>query len=282
MALLANDALKGKRIVLSVSDSPDLGRLGLAETHFRLALGEMAQNVLLSGGKLAYGGHLSPTGYTAFLVNELEKYGRRDRPLLICLAWQNHRTVPLSELTRMKDELGLKAEFVYLDPNGHPVDPNVDRTNEPVTVDDPVVRKKSLSAMRRYMAGRTHAWVFLGGRRRGFEGDIPGLMEEAFLALEANKPIYLAGGFGGVTLDIAKALSLDDGIWLPPMIDGAPDDSRFVTGRRMLEGVAGSPSWNGISNGLSQEENRRLAASHRPSDIAVLVSIGLGRLQTPT
>lgn len=30
-------------------------------------------------------------------------------------------------------------------------------------------------------------------------------------------------------------------------------------------------------NGLTEEENQRLAACHRPSEIAALVSLGLGR-----
>jgi len=34
-----------------------------------------------------------------------------------------------------------------------------------------------------------------------------------------------------------------------------------------------------MKNGLGDDENRRLAASHRPSDIAALVSLGLGRLR---
>jgi hypothetical protein len=39
------------------------------------------------------------------------------------------------------------------------------------------------------------------------------------------------------------------------------------------------PGWAGLNNGLADHENRRLAASHRPSDIAALVSLGLGRLR---
>nr|VFJ60361.1 MAG: hypothetical protein BECKDK2373C_GA0170839_108024 [Candidatus Kentron sp. DK] len=38
------------------------------------------------------------------------------------------------------------------------------------------------------------------GKRMGFTGDWPGLVEEAIFALETDQPIYLAGGFGGVTL----------------------------------------------------------------------------------
>jgi SLOG cluster2 len=81
--LLKPDALGGIKISVSASHSPDLARVGLVETHFRLALAEIARSVLVSGGKLAYGGHLDPNGYTAMLIKELHRYSRRDRPLRI-------------------------------------------------------------------------------------------------------------------------------------------------------------------------------------------------------
>src|SRR3989442_1041940 len=103
-SLLPGEALRGTNVGISVSESVDLERLGLVETHFRLALGEIARTVLVSGGTLAYGGHLLPGGYTTFLMKELQKYGRRDSPLLLCLAWQEHRKLALSELARRREE----------------------------------------------------------------------------------------------------------------------------------------------------------------------------------
>ena len=41
--------------------------------------------------------------------------------------------------------------------------------------------------------------ICLGGKTKGYEGVEPGVMEEARLALEYNKPLYLLGGFGGAT-----------------------------------------------------------------------------------
>ena len=42
--LLPPDALAGIRLGISVSESSDLMRLGLLESHFRVALGEIAPN----------------------------------------------------------------------------------------------------------------------------------------------------------------------------------------------------------------------------------------------
>lgn len=275
--LLPPSALKGVCIGLSVSDSPDLARLGLVETHFRLALAEIARCVLVAGGNLAYGGHLAPEGYTSFLVKELQKYGRRDRPLLVCLAWQEHRKLALSALEASRRDLGLYGRIVCLDPEGSESDPAASRGEAPETVDDAALRMRALTAMRRYMGGRIQGRVLIGGKRHGFQGELPGLMEEALIALETRQPVYLAGGFGGVTADIARALAVDGGGWLPPRSDAPADDPRLIAGRERLAALAAAPGWQGLDNGLTREENQRLAATHRPSEIATLVSLGLGR-----
>ena len=277
--LLPSEVLRGARVAISVSESPDLDRLGLLEIHFRLALGEIARCVLVSGGTLAYGGHLRRDGYTTFLIQELQKYGRRDSPLLICLAWQEHRELKLSELDARQDELGLLGRIVCLDPDGGEMDPARDRGEAAQSIADTALRRRALTGMRHYMAVRTHGRVLLGGKRSGFQGEIPGLMEEALISFEHAHPVYLAGGFGGVTADIVQALGVDDGAWLPPLADAPSPDPRWEDGRNRLVAHAARPDWTGLKNGLSDDENRRLAASHRPSDIATLVSLGLGRLR---
>ena len=275
--LLPANALADVRLGISVSDSPDLARLGLLETHFRLALGEIARCVLVSGGHLAYGGHLRPDGYTAFLMQELSRFSRRDRPLHIYLAWQEHRKLSLTALRAEEKSLGLYGEFVFLNPEGTVVDAYQDRSQEPPVQPDPNIASTSLTAMRRYMAEHTNGRIFIGGRRAGFQGDLPGLIEESLLALEADQPIYLAGGFGGVTADIARTLGIDDGSWLVQRSDAPAPDDRYLMALADLAKFPKIHNWTGIHNGLTDEENKKLAASHRPSEIATLISLGLGR-----
>lgn len=277
--LLTPDALRGVRVGISVSESPDLGRLGLVETHFRLALGEIARALLLGGGLLAYGGYVKPEGYTAFLVHETERWNRRDDPLLVCLAWSVHRATALSVLERFERGLRLLGRMVCLDPDGTEIDHAAGRGEAPVPLEDLSEQRRALTGMRRYMQRHTSARVLLGGKRSGFQGEIPGVMEEALLAVRAEQPIYLAGGFGGVTADIIRALGVDDGDWLPPDAGAGPPDPRWEDGYARLAAHAARPDWRGLGNGLDDEENRRLAATHRPSDIAALVSLGLGRLR---
>ncbi len=275
--ILPPNALAGIRLGVSVSDSPDLARLGLLETHFRLALGEIARCVLVSGGHLTYGGHLQPDGYTAFLIHELHRYSRRDRPLRICLAWPEHRKLSASAIKEQQEALGLYGQIDFLDQTGKVIDPYENRMAEPSPETNEETRKASLTAMRCYMAHHTDARVFIGGKRQGFQSDLPGVVEEALIALESKQPIYLAGGFGGVTTGIIQALNVDDGSWLPEVSDGEPEDERTLKGLNMLANFLKREDWTGLNNELSNEENRRLAASHRPSEIAALISLGLGR-----
>ena len=275
--LLPSNALEGIRLGVSVSDSPDLARLGLLEAHFRLALGEIARCVLVSGGHLTYGGHLQPDGYTVFLIHELHRYSRRDRPLRICLAWPEHRKLAASDMKEQQEALGLYGQIDFLDQAGKVIDPYKNRATEPSPETNEKARKASLTAMRCYMARNTDARVFIGGRRKGFQGELPGVVEEALIALKFGQPIYLAGGFGGVTTGIIQALGVDDGSWLPDIADVDPPDERMLKGLNMLTDFHQRKDWTGLDNGLSNEENRRLAASHRPSEIAALISLGLGR-----
>ena len=246
-ALLKSDALSNVRIAVSASESPDLVRLGLVETHFRLALAEIARCVLVSGGKLAYGGHLDPDGYTPMLVKELHRYGRRDKPLRIYLAWQEHRKLSKEQYENQVDELGLFGEIVCLDPVGNTVDWGKGRGADPEPVSDQNIREKSCTLrLRLRMSQNENGRILIGGKRTGFEGAMPGVLEEAITSLRRGQPLYLAGGFGGVTADVAKALEIDNGSWLPSASSSLAADNRFITGLNQLTQIAKKAEWKKI------------------------------------
>lgn len=273
-SLLPRDALKGMRLGLSASDSPDLARLGLDRRHFKLALGELARLVLAGGGSLAWGGHLLPDGLTPFLVDEVVRYGRKDdEALRVCLAWWVHREVPLSIIKETEERLGAHGRVVCLDPTGKEIEPGKGRSEAPEPVADPLEKDKQLKAMRRYLVKNTQGRLMIGGKRTGFQGRQPGLVEEAQMTLAANQPLYLAAGFGGATADIARAagLSMD---WLTPDPDADEPDPRLTQG---LDAISATLTANPLVTGLDADELTSLACTHRPSDIATLVSRGLGR-----
>ena len=253
--ILPAGALSCVAVGLSISGSPDLGRLGLGEVHVELALGEVARSVLLAGGRLVYGGHLEPEGYTAFLISELEKYGHPKRPLVVCLAWQEHRERSLDELEAAEHALHVRGKIEYLALDGATVDKAADRDEAPVPVKDPELRARALTAMRRHLTELCDARVLIGGRREDFQGTLPGVIEEARLAIQAGQPVFFAGGFGGAVHDAAQTLGLE--------VDGWPKFSpESETGTRRC---AEPPKKRAGSRHRTGSRRARTCGSRRPT-----------------
>jgi hypothetical protein len=196
--------------------------------------------------------------------------------LRIYLAWQEHRKLSREQYELEKDALGLFGEIVCLDPDGSEIDWGKDRSDEPIEVTDAKLRQRSLTAMRVRMAQTESGRILIGGRRAGFQGAMPGVLEEASLSLANGQPLYVAGGFGGASADIANALGIGGSGWLPVDPIAPPPDNRLTAGLQELTRLATKTGWKASSNGLSEDENSQLAATYRPSEIAALVSLGLG------
>ncbi|MGW6153693.1 hypothetical protein ACWFRM_11240 [Streptomyces sp. NPDC055144] len=277
---LPADALQGKRIGVSVGTSADLHALGLDEARFRTALGELVRLLLSAGGSLAYGGNLRQDGYTGLLLEEVRAVAPTSRPLLNCLAWYEHRATPLPELGARREEFARHGEIICLSVDGEPVDPTEGRGEEPVPESDPATRARALTGMRRHLARRVDAQLLLGGKRGGFVGSLPGLLEEALQALEAERPCYLAAGFGGVTADIARTLGVDGSLDITPPSDATSPDPRLHDGLQKLRSLVDDEHGRTrMHNGLTGEENRSLAGTRSPLEIASLTAMGLERLR---
>ena len=276
--LVASDALRHVRVGLSVSDSEDLSRLGLSSAHAEQAVGELARAVLVAGGSLVYGGRVKPSGFTQYLMHEIRRYGREDEPALtLCLAAPEHHKLSHSELDDIDRTLGTRGRIVCLDPEGREIKGILStKSRDP----DPFAKTDAphaYSSMRRYLAAITDARVLIGGELSGFAGAMPGIVEEAIVAVQARHPLYVSAGFGGAAALVAQRLHLDDLNWAPEDFPARPDDERIERGLRMLDTAAASSGWDAMSCGLDEQGVRQLAATHRASEIASLVVRGLAR-----
>ena len=207
----------GFNLGVSVSESPDLAQLGLTETHLRMALGEVARATLIAHGRITYGGHLAPSGYTAFLVHECERYGSRNRPFIGCVPLSVHSRLTTEEIRSHQRAVGLLGQYIYLDVDGEIIAEPDSRAPQTALDRDTTVR--SLTGLRKYVTGHTDGRLVLGGKRTEYEGRIPGVIEETILSIRAGKPIFVAGGFGGVAGDATAILGLDPDGWLKILTD---------------------------------------------------------------
>lgn len=259
----------GFNLAMSVSNSPDLGRLGLTDTHLRMVLGEVARAVLIADGNLSYGGHLGEDGFTTFLVHECEKYRRRDQPFTGYVPWSVHRSMTVEDVVEHQRRIGLLGDYVFLDVEGNPIaDPVANRTPGPEDL-DPADVVNGLTRMRAYWTDRIDGRLVVGGAREGSQGRMPGIVEEAILTIQADKPLFVAGGFGGAAGDIARTLGMDPDNWLG--LDPAPARADLME----LANTAAAAGWTPTRNGLTNDQNRQLAISYRASEIASFVVHGL-------
>lgn len=277
--LVPTDALAGVTVALSVSASADLSRLGLHDKHAEYAVAEIARAVLTAGGNLAYGGRIRPSGFTQFLMHELRRYGAHGHRLTICVAEPEHRKLAPSELKTLDETLEPSCRLRFLDRDGHEVNYRTGRDESPAPAPerDPDETVRAYSAMRQYMATISQARIVVGGKLAGFKGAMPGIVEEAVVTLENDQPLYVAGGFGGAAALVARELGIGDPSWLPddaPAHD--PADPRIGDGLAALRDAAGGREGS-VAPGLRDDETDRLAWSHRPGDIASMLTLGLAR-----
>ena len=261
--------IAGRTVAISVSESPDMAVLGLSDAHLRDAMDRLALHLLASGARLAYGGDLRKDGFTDLLFELVSRYQREESEVQIgvtnYLAWPVHVSKEADELEEISHSLAGTGELVCLTQDGRRLEPSVWNQRE---LHKPTDEEwaSGLTAMRRVMHRATQARVVLGGRVTGYKGDMPGIAEEALLSLKEGQPLFLLGGFGGCTRDIAETLGL---------VECRARDYPDWLGRQKFEGFSSSD----LSNGLSEGENATLARTPHIDQAIVLVLRGLHRLK---
>jgi hypothetical protein len=69
-----------------------------------------------------------------------------------------------------------------------------------------VSRAADFTAMRQRMTAETDVRIVMGGRMTGQQGRWPGVVEEAYLAIRAGQPLFIAGGLAGAAARVAGAV----------------------------------------------------------------------------
>lgn len=264
--LIPRDALAGRRVGLSVSESADLATLGLSERHCRMVVAELTRAILLAGGTVVYGGRLEPEGYTRVLLDEIQRFQEGTASIEIVLAEPEFRSTAMEKLDETVQRLGAVGKLRFVDHLGAELSLR-DRSRTADEFDE----AEAYTAMRGFIARNTHARVVVGGQLAGYRGHEPGIIEEARLSLEAGAHLYIAGGYGGAAALLALTVSGTAPAWTPqnyPRYANDPGVQRALDRFRAVSEKA-----NGFV--LPEAEARVLEASHRPADIATAVALAL-------
>ena len=265
------------RVGVSVSDSDDLERLGLSKAHVDFAVAELARAVLIAGGTLVYGGRVKPPGYTQLLLHEVNRYGRRNDVLTLCLAAPEHRKLSVEEMGFFDRQLGTRVRLICLDEDGCPMDALTSKAHERAIVGE-ANGPHAYSALRHYMVRVTDARVLVGGSLSTFAGAMPGVIEETINSISSGQPLIVSAGFGGAAALVARQLGIDELVWAPSDFPQRPDDTRIDEAVIKLEEAIAETSWSPRQTGLTSDELSRLSATHRASEVASLAVRGLSRV----
>lgn len=215
------DEFHGLKCGISVSepDKEEFGEMlqvGHTPDSLQRLIQDVARHLLGRGAKLLFGGDLrekDESGFTRFILDEAKML--RERGIKHFPKIENHLAWPLSIDNEnlchfMADNDTVLLVELYDCPTALPqkIDSNI--FLPPDTPYNQYVWAVSLSSMRKQLINRSDIRICAGGRRSGYKGSMPGVLEEVLWGLKEKKPLYLLGGFGGIIQDVVNAIALKE------------------------------------------------------------------------
>lgn len=287
--------LIGKRVGISISEPSDIELLDLGHTdlHLRLLMQDVARYGLSYGAELIYGGDLRPNGFTEFLFQEGHALQSRLKSLNVHLT--NHIAWPiyLADPVEARDWKAKHRKVATMIEHAVPADvidliPSAAEFLAPSDQASSFVWSRSLTEMRKAMISGCDFRICAGGRLAGYKGWMPGVLEEIVLAVEMGKPIFLIGGFGGVTRSVCRLLGekavpeelsfdwqVGNNPGLAEMVSFAA--SRGVDYKQMYHQGLQLVMNADLRNGLSADENTRLFETPFADEVIHLILKGIGQ-----
>lgn len=287
------DILHGIKIGLSISNPDDSELLdhGISKTHVRDGFVEFARYLLVHGGKLFYGGDLRKDGFTEQLADLVRNYFPEETQPFHKI--YNYQAWPMYLQLTKTEEAALKkvVEIKKVD-SPQVIDLEKDTFLPPNSKENRVIWAKSLTKMREEMNQDIEVRILMGGSLQGYKGKYPGLLEEAYLAMRDEKPLFLLGGFGGCTealinaiqgkkpIELSRDFQMKDKEYSEMVkeynTDSANDHS--IDYNALLEFFE-QKGIESLNNGLSEEENLILFKTPYVPEMVSLVLKGLASIE---
>ena len=289
-----SSALVEVKIGLSISEISDdeLIILGQEKSHLKKLSQMLAQKMIRNGAQLIYGGDLRNNGFTEFLFEEAAII--QDKIQSSDILIKNYTMWPIHLLQKEKFKSwsakykGI-CKFEKMSP-APDVENELDST-KPITRDTAQNRyiwSRCLTYMREEMITECDFRISAGGKITQYTGCMPGILEEIYIAITRNKPLYLLGGFGGVTSKLCHYLQT--GVILEELsVDWQKTNNEHYS-ELLLEYTKHNKkidySWfskltiNSLNNGLSEDDNLRLFNTPFVDEAIHLITKGVKNLRS--
>jgi len=207
------------------------------------------------------------------------------------LPWPDNPRLSSDDLERLASTLRVETAGLPADLDRYKEDALSKSSNHPLYR---YLRARALTHLRHRLNTQCNARICIGGRTSGFAGRCPGVIEEALLALQSRKPLYLAGLLGGASRQVIYALEGKDmpgnfclagsarDLYADPPVretDRATEQDR-VTDRAVLWALCKEGGVTKLAevNGLTPEENQELFHTPVLDRVIQLTLAGLARL----
>jgi len=296
------DQLKGLRVGISISDPPLQGYASyhLHSEHLMRLAQDVARHLVARAADLIYGGDLRMDGFTEFILEEASILKSRLQSDTAHV--ENHLAWPLyldsgdggyERITtwraRFRDVMTTKECDIP--------DDIIDLVDQeiflrPTSTLNRYVWSRCLTLMREESISNSDARICVGGKLSGYQGKMPGVLEEVVISLETEKPIYLLGAFDGVVGEVCKTI-VDGSIsptlteeWQITHNDGYSDLQKHAKKhmkhadyqqlKAILEGVRIADLAK--KAGLIEEDYLRLMRSPFVDECVHLILKGLGKI----
>ncbi len=288
--------LDNKNIGISISDPSDeeLISIGQNSKHLIQLSQDIARHFLARNATLVYGGDLRPNGFTQFILDEAQvlKIRMQSENINIknYIAWPIYKNDTVDVII-WKAEYRSVAEMIEFP---YPEDVkdlilNGESFLLPTNSQNLFVWSRCLTEMRKKMIEDCDIRICAGGRHFGYKGRMPGVLEEIVIAIEMKRPLFLLGGFGGVTTSVCKLIQnnilpqeltqdwqIQNNSGYKELLDFCLSrDSQYSVDYNSLTEILKNADLN---NGLSKEDNNRLFTTSFIDEALNLIFKGLKAL----
>lgn len=236
---MTSQPLQGLTIALSISNAPDMEKLGYPEREVDRVLLSVCGTLIRAGARIAYGGNLSSNGYTFKIFRHLAKaYAVRHQtapfihyipePILRQASFAELReylmesngiieAIPVLDGKTQGKIFGLDDSRIGLRKNENaPFESLTEQAfSDLLDVTTATAEAQAYTQMRKLVSEHSHARIIMGGKMGllhlttdKYSGSMPGVIEETIYTLQNKKMAFVFGAFGGAARDIAIALGL--------------------------------------------------------------------------
>jgi len=290
--------LLGKKIGVSISDpsnsNEELLKIGHNSSHLIQLSQDLAKHLLSKGTVLVYGGDLRENGFTDYIFKEAQALQVRLRTDNIHLenyiAWPIYKNDSM-DITEWKARYNQIATMNEVDPPNDVVDiiPDQNSFLPPTNAQNLYVWSRCLTEMRNIMITDCDVRICAGGKQKGYKGKLPGVLEEIIIALNKEKPLFLLGGFGGVTSKVCRFIQTQTSseeltkTWQMQNNPGYKDFLDFSSSRDNkyfadYDAIQHALKKAKLNNGLSKSDNDILFTTQFIDEAIHLIFKGLKKL----